>query len=230
MVLVWIHQALTNYLQLFPCGAFLSKGQKVDIRYRAIYRQEKEGIKICNRRGRAKFSGVRGIWGGWIIRWRGISSKSGWYRWYCLWLSLMRTGWEVWGWYKGWTKGDMLVDARSGWASWYLSLFWFVFAGSSYCLDKLGVWGAWPYRRDWLARTGWTDLMIRRYLTGRYKGRAGGLMVTGEGLGPTLLALEMRWATRSGGCHHFHWYYRGCGVSVSVQRSNYNMLHSNPNW
>ena len=51
-----------------------------------------------------------------------------------------------------------------------------------------------------------------------------------EGPGSISLALEVRWAAESGRCHHFHWYFRGRGVFDSLQKNNYNTLHTNPNY
>ena len=89
-----------NPLLLIFYGTFLSKDQSIGLGNGYISSRDKEVIRRFSRRGRGKFSGGRGVWGVWRIRWGGISSKSGWYGRNCLGVSLLRTGWELLGQYK----------------------------------------------------------------------------------------------------------------------------------
>ena len=102
--------------------------------------------------------------------------------------------------------------------------------GSSYFLYKFGLWGTLPYGRNCLARTGRTGLMVRRDQTGRDEGGTGGFMVSENRSGVPLLDIEVRKMAVSYVCNQFHWCCRGHGVFVSVQKSDHNTLHTNPNF
>ena len=119
-------------------------------------------------------------------------------------MSLLRTGWEVQGQYNGVTKGYMEEDTVSGWASWYLYLSWGVAERSSSLSKKSGLWGACSYGINWLARTGQTGLTVQRDRNRLEKGVASGTTVVGNRLGSSTLALDVRQASGSGGCHQFH--------------------------
>ena len=121
----------------------------------------------------------------------------------------------------------MVAEYGSGYASWYLSLYWGVETGSSNISKKLGLWGAWPYGRNWLASTGRTGLTGRRDRTGRDKVRLGVSTVAVDVSVSPPLSLEVLRAAGSGGCHQFHWCCWGCRVFVSVKQINHNMLHTN---
>ena len=72
--------------------------------------------------------------------------------------------------------------------------------------------------------------MVQRDQNERDESSAGGLRVAGDKSGFPLLDIEVRQVAVSGGCHQFHRCYRGCGVFMSVQKSNHNTLHTNPNF
>ena len=80
----------------------------------------------------------------------------------CIGLPLMRKFWEGQGRYKGITKVDMVADAGLVWGSCYLSLSWGVAAGSSYFLEKLGIWFTCLYGRN--------GLQVRAGLAWRFRG------------------------------------------------------------
>ena len=63
--------------------------------------------------------------------------------------------------------------------------------------DKLGLWGALPYGRNWLTRTGQTGLLGRSDRNRWDEGGAGGLMVEGNRLGEPPLDIEVRRAAGS---------------------------------
>ena len=117
MVPVRLHQALTSYLKWFPGEAFLSKGKNIGPWNGAIYIQYKKLIRRCIRRGRGKFSGGRGVWGGRRIGWGESELKVAGMGEIFLGCPFMKTGWEVRGNYKGGKKGEMVEGAVSGWAS-----------------------------------------------------------------------------------------------------------------
>ena len=90
-------------------------------------------------------------------------------------------------------------------------------------LGSLNVWDKLDckYRPDWPNGSegpGWTG-----------QGRAGGSTVACDRSGAPTVVLEVRRTTGSGGCHQFHQYYMGRRVFLSVQQSNHNTLHTNPN-
>ena len=89
-------------------------------------------------------------------------------------------------------------------------MYQFLLLGEIRRLGRLPLWEKlsckdrpdWPDGLEGMARMG--------------QGRAGGSAVAGDGLRAPTLALEVRRAVESGGCHQFHWCCRGCGVFVSV--------------
>ena len=190
--------------QMISIWGFLIKRTKNCLENGAISSQYKEVSKRFSSIVRGKLYVGRGRWGGWIIRTGGIISKSGWYGENCFGVTIIQTGWEGRRWWRGGTKGEVIADYGSGWSSCYFSLYCGVTVRSSNCWDKLGLWGAWPYKRNWLAKIGWNGLAGQRDQTRRGEGGAGGLEVARNILRVSSLALEVRWVKVSGGCHQFH--------------------------
>ena len=77
-------------------------------------------------------------------------------------------------------------------------------ARSSYLSKKSGLWGACSYGINWLARTGQTGLIGQKELTRLDEGVERGTTLVGNILVASQLALDVRQALGSGGCHRFH--------------------------